>query len=128
TPGVSHGDGPGLHLLLNSFVEDVQNHGSHLALVVRNTLTGQARTFRTGAAVLSAGSIESPKLLRRSSMYPWLPDSVKGLVGRGLTDHPTTTEAATFATGIGNVALANDEHAKIIFYSRGLRDAGGEIR
>ena len=25
TPGVSHGDGPGLHLLVNHFVEDVQN-------------------------------------------------------------------------------------------------------
>lgn len=128
TPGVSHGDGPGLHLLLNHYVEDVQNHGSHLALVVRNTLNGEARTFRTGAAVLSAGSVESPKLLRRSSMYPWLPDSVKGLVGRGLTDHPTTTEATTFATGIGNVALAQDEHAKIVFYSRGLRDRDGQIR
>lgn len=128
TPGISHGDGPGLHLLLNRYVEDVQDHGSHLALVTRNTLNGQARIFRAGAVVLAAGSIESPKLLRRSSMYPWLPDPVKGLVGRGLTDHPTTTEAVTFATGIGNVALASDEHAKLIFYSRGLRDNNGEIR
>ena len=30
TPDVSHGDGPGLHLLVNHFVEDVQNHGGHI--------------------------------------------------------------------------------------------------
>jgi len=127
TPGVNHGDGPGLHLLLNHFVEDVQNHGSHLAVVGRNTLSGHSRTFRAGAVVLAAGSIESPKLLRRSSMYPWLPDSVKGLVGRGLADHPTSNEITTFATGIGNVGLGSADHAKIILYSLGKRD-GGEIR
>jgi len=128
TPGVSHGDGPGLHLLLNHYVEDVQNHGSHLELVARNTLNGQVRTIRTGKAVLAAGSIESPKLLRRSSMFSWLPDPVKGLVGRGLTDHPTSDEITTYATNIDNVGLGQDDHAKIIFYSRGLRNSNGEIR
>lgn len=128
TPGVSHGDGPGLQILLNHYVEDVQNHGGHLEIVARNTLTGQSRTFRTGAVVLAAGSIESPKLLRRSSMYPWLPSATKALVGRGLTDHPTSSEITTFATGIGNVELGRDDHAKIIFYSRGLRDPNNEIR
>lgn len=128
TPGVSHGDGPGLHILLNHFVEDVQNHGDHLELVARNTLTGQARTFRAGTVVLAAGSIESPKLLRRSSMYPWLPSASKDLAGRGLTDHPTSNEITTFATGIGNVDLGRGDHAKIIFYSRGVREPNNEIR
>ena len=41
TPGVSHGDWPGLQLLLNHYVEDVQNHGDHFELVTRNTLTGR---------------------------------------------------------------------------------------
>jgi choline dehydrogenase-like flavoprotein len=128
TPGVSHGDGPGLHVLVNHFVEDVQNHGDHLEVVARNTRTGQARIFKSGTVVLAGGSIESPKLLRRSSMYPWLPESMKGLVGRGLTDHPTSNEITTFVTNIGNVALGTDDHAKIVFYSRGLRDANNEIR
>jgi choline dehydrogenase-like flavoprotein len=128
TPGVSHGDGPGLQILLNHYVEDVQNHGGHLELVARNTLTGQARTVRAGTVVLAAGSIESPKLLRRSSMYPWLPSDTKALVGRGLTDHPTSNEITTFATGIGNVELGRGDHAKIIFYSRGVRDSNNEIR
>jgi choline dehydrogenase-like flavoprotein len=123
TPGVSHGDGPGLHLLVNHFVEDVQNHGDHIEVVARNTRTGQARIFKAGTVVLAGGSIESPKLLRRSSMYPWLPQSVKDLVGRGLTDHPTSNEITTFVTSIGNVALGKDDHAKIVFYSRGRRDA-----
>jgi choline dehydrogenase-like flavoprotein len=128
TPGVYHGDLAGLHVLLNHYVEDVQNHGGHLAVVARSTLTQQARIFRAGAVVLAAGSIESPKLLRRSSMYPWLPDDVKDLLGRGLTDHPTSNENTTFATGIGNVALGKSDHAKIIFYSRGHRGANNEIR
>ncbi len=127
TPGVSHGDGPGLQLSLNHYVEDIQNHGSHLVVVARNTLTHQSRNFSAGAVVLSAGSIESPKLLRRSSMFPWLQDEVKQLVGFGLTDHPTSSEIATFVTNIENVPIGKDTHAKIIFYSRGLRD-GNQIR
>ncbi len=128
TPGVSHGDGPGLHLLLNHYAEDVQNHGDRLELVTRNTLTGAVRTIRAGTVVLSAGSIESAKLLRRSSMFPWLPSAAKGLVGRGLTDHPVSSEISTRATRIGNVTLAPTDHAKIVFYSRGLREPNGEVR
>lgn len=127
TPGVSHGDGPGLQLLLNHFVEDVQNHGTHYELVARNTLTGRARTFKAVTVVLAVGSIESPKLLRRASLYPWLPQPVKDLLGRGLTDHPTTHELTAFVSGINAVDIHKDSHAKIILYSRGLRD-GGQIR
>jgi len=127
TPGMRHGDGPGLHLLLHHYVEDVQNHGGQFELIARNTLTGQGRAFRAGTVVLAAGSIESPKLLRRSSMYPWLPDHAKHLIGRGLTDHPTSNEIHTFVTSIGEVDIPKSSHAKIIFYSRGLRD-GNEIR
>ena len=127
TPGLKHGDGPGLHVALNSFVEDIQNHGDHFELVTRNTLSGQSRTFRAVTVVLAAGSIESPKLLRRSSLYPWLPDHAKSQVGRGLTDHPTSTEINTFVTNIDNVPIPKTSHAKIIFHSRGLRD-GNEVR
>ena len=90
-------------------------------------LTGQIRTFTAGVVVLCGGSIESPKLLRRSSMYPELPGAAKAFVGRGLTDHPTTNEIRTEVTNIGNVPIPRDGHAKIIFYSRG-RLAGNEIR
>jgi choline dehydrogenase-like flavoprotein len=127
TPGVSHGDHAGLQILLNHYVEDIQNHGSHYELVTRNTLNNGVRVFRAVTVVLAAGSIESPKLLRRSSLYPWLPHSAKALVGRGLTDHPTSNETTTYATHIGEVAIPKNAHAKIVFYSRGLRD-GGQIR
>ena len=127
TPGLSHGDHAGFQLLLNHYVEDLQHHGSHYAVVARNTLTQAARTFRAGTVVLAAGSIESPKLLRRSSLYPWLPDAVKPLVGRGLTDHPTSNESAALVTHLGGLPLPKSSHAKIILYSRGLRD-GGAIR
>lgn len=122
TPGNRHGDGPGLHVMLNHFVEDVQDDGSRYQLVVRNVLSGQIRTFNAGTVVLAGGSIESPKLMRRSSMFQSLPQSVQHLVGRGLTDHPTSNEITTFAGGIGAVQIPKSAHAKIIFYSRGLPD------
>ena len=127
-PGTAKDDGAGLHLLLNHFVEDVQNHNDRLNLVVRNTLTGQAKTFQAGKVVLAGGSIESPKLLLRSSMYPSLPRDVRELVGRGLTDHPTTDESVTYVDGIGGIDLTPQDHFKIIFYSRGLLDGEHEIR
>jgi hypothetical protein len=52
----------------------------------------------------------------------------EGPVARGLTDHPTSNEITTFVTSIGNLALGKGDHAKIVFYSRGLRDANNEIR
>jgi len=115
-------------VLLNHYVEDVQDQGSHLELVARNTLTGQVRPFRAGAAVLAGGSIESPKLLRRSSLFPGLPSPVRDLVGRGLSDHPASNEITAFAHGIGHVALGGGDHAKIVLYSRGLRDDHNQIR
>jgi len=128
TPGVSHGDYGGLQLLLNHFVEDVRSAGPRLELVTRNTLTGQIRVFDAAKVVLAGGSLESPKLLRRSSLFAGLPASVQGHVGQGLTDHPTSNEITTFATNIGDVGLSTSDHAKIIFYSRGLRDTNGQIR
>lgn len=128
-PGVYHGDGNGLFLLLDRYVEDVQRRADNrFDVVARNTLTGEARYFDAGTVVLAGGSIESPKLLRRSSIYPWLPDSVKGLVGRGLTDHPTTDWIRTLATHMGNLPIRRDSHAKIVFYSRGNRDGQNRIR
>lgn len=125
-PGTYSDDHRGLFLLLNSFVEDVKDgHTKRFQLVVRNTLTNAIRFFEADTVVLAAGSIESPKLLRRSSLFPGLSSSVQGRVGRGLTDHPTTDSLMTYATNIGNVALTPDSHAKIIFYSRGKRDAQG---
>src|SRR5690606_18311299 len=64
----------------------------------------------------------------RSSLFPALPAPVQEQVGRGLTDHPTSNEITTFVSGIGNTALHRDDHAKIVFYSRGRRDEQGQIR
>lgn len=128
TPGMSHGDGPGMHLLLDHYVEDLRPlPGNTFELVVRNTLDGQARFFQAGTVVLAGGSIESPKLLRRSTFFQSLPDGVKNLVGLGLTDHPTTDWLGTLATNIGPVPIPKDSHAKIVFYSRGRRDAQNQI-
>jgi GMC oxidoreductase len=124
-PGKSHGDFNGLFLLLNHYVEDVQSlPNNRFALVARNTLTGQSRVLEAGTVVLAGGSIESPKLLRRSSLFPSLPDQVKAKVGLGLTDHPTTDTIITTATNIGEVAIPRNVNAKIIFYSRGERENG----
>lgn len=128
TPGTSPGDGQGLQLLLNHYVEDIRNvPGGRYDLVVRNTLTGNTRNFQAGTVVIAGGSIESPKLLRRSSLFGSLPSRVKPLVGNGLTDHPTSDWITTFVTNIGNVPIPKDSHGKIVFYSRGRRDAQNQI-
>lgn len=129
TPGVSHGDFGGLQLLLNHYVEDVQDHGDHVALVTRNTIDGAARLFRAGTVVLAGGSIESPKLLRRSSsLFGSLPAHARALIGRGLTDHPTSSEIAADIDHCGPIPVDKRAHAKIILYSKGLREADGAIR
>jgi hypothetical protein len=126
--GNSGGDGQGLRLLLNHFVEDIQRLGDgRQQVVVRDTLSGQARLFQAGTVVLAAGSIESPKLLGRSTLGRELPEDVRGLVGRGLTDHPTTSEVFTTATHIAGLPIPRQSTAKIIFYSRGRRDNDGRI-
>jgi choline dehydrogenase-like flavoprotein len=128
-PGGSNLDAPGLRLLLNHFVEGVKNApGNRLEVVTRSTLNGQTRNFEAKTVVLAAGSIESPKLLQRSNLFSSLPNQVQTLAGVGLTDHPTTHPIETFVTNIGNVPISRDSHAKIIFYSRGLRDAQNQIR
>ncbi len=55
---------------------------------------------------------------------------MKQLVGFGLTDHPVTEESQAYVSSIGNspqIPLSRIDHAKIIFYSRGNRDANGQL-
>jgi GMC oxidoreductase len=119
-------NGNGLHVLLNQYVEDVrQKQDRTFELVSRHTLDGSARHFHAGTVVLAGGSIESPKLLRRSTLFRTsVPDHVKPLVGRGLTDHPTSNELTAFVTRIGDVPIPANAHAKIVFYSRGRKENG----
>ncbi|WP_085043974.1 GMC oxidoreductase [Ensifer aridi] len=122
------GDGSGLRLLLNHYVEDIKRlDENRLEVLARNTLTGAPSYFQAATVVLACGAIESPKLLARSTIGRELPAEVRSLVGLGLTDHPTTNEILTTATDIGDVAIPKDTTAKIILYSRGKRDAGGQI-
>lgn len=122
------GDGDGLRMLLNHFVEDVRRLGDgRLEVVARNTLNGEGRAFQAGKVVLAAGSIESPKLLNRSTLGRELPDEVRHLIGRGLTDHPTTDDLKTLATHIGGAPIPEKAMAKIILYSKGEKD-GDRVR
>ncbi|HEX2547933.1 MAG TPA: GMC oxidoreductase [Ramlibacter sp.] len=119
--------GPGLHLLLNHYVEDLQRQGSAYRLLARSTLDEQVRWIEAPVVVLAGGSIGSAKLLRRSTLFRDLDADVQRLVGRGLTDHPTTHTVNAFARAIGGVPLTGDAHAKIIFYSRGRRGAQQQV-
>jgi len=95
-----------------------------------STVTGEQVSFYTPKVVIAAGSTESPKLINRSAIYQSLPDHVKGLVGFGLTDHPVTGESQAYVSSLGNsprISLSRRDHAKIIFYSRGKRDASGHV-
>lgn len=132
SPGVSQGDGPGLHLLLNKFVEGVEQISDgdlKYRVNTTDTVDNQPRSFRAKTVILAGGSIESPKLLQRSPLFNNLPSSVKSLVGVGLTDHPTTHELNSFITHMGDLPIPHHAHAKIILYSRGRRSGtGGAIR
>lgn len=119
----------GLNLLLNHYVEDVRGLADgRLELVARDTLTGAARVLQAGTVVLAGGAIESPKLLARSSLGRTLAPAVTGLIGRGLTDHPTTSETIATATHVGAAAIPPDSLAKIILYSRGRPGDGRAVR
>jgi choline dehydrogenase-like flavoprotein len=127
TPGTDQ-NGPGLFLKLNSFVEGVFDvpFGWH-EVRTTNTVNKQQRSFYAPKVIIAAGSVESPKLLQRSSVYHRLPDSVRGRVGFGLTDHPVSGESQAYVTSLGAIPISRSDHAKILFYSRGLLDGDGHI-
>lgn len=121
----------GLKMLLNHYVEDVirtPEPDGRLEVVSRNTLTGEARFFRARSVVLAGGSIESPKLLQRSTIGQTLDQPVRDLIGVGLTDHPTTAVFHSQATHIGGLAIPRGVSAKIIFYSKGKPGDGAAIK
>ena len=115
-----------LSLLLNHYVETVTRRpdGSY-DVVAQDVLRVRTRAFTAPVVVLAAGSLGSPKILRRSPVFDGLPAEAGALVGKGLTDHPTTAWIEALATDMAGVPLPPDEHAKIIFYSRG-RPGGRE--
>ena len=127
TPGRDQ-NGGGLFLKLNSFVEGVFDvpFGWH-EVRTTSTIDQQQRSFYAPRVIIAAGSIESPKLIQRSSVYHRLPQNVQRRVGFGLTDHPVSAESQACVTHLGNIPLSRADHAKIIFYSRGQLD-GGHLR
>ncbi|MDJ0706983.1 MAG: GMC family oxidoreductase [Leptolyngbyaceae cyanobacterium MO_188.B28] len=131
TPGGDQ-DGQGLFIKLNSFVEAINNLPfDWYEVKTTDTITGEQVSFYSPKVVIAAGSVESPKLINRSAVYQSMPEQIKQLVGFGLTDHPVTGESAAYVSSLGNnprINLSRRDHAKIIFYSRGNRDANGHIR
>jgi hypothetical protein len=124
-------NGQGVFVRLNSFVEAV-NSVPHDWYEVRTTHTvrGEQRSFYSKTVIIAAGSTESPKLINRSSVYQTLPGDIQQLVGFGLTDHPVTAESQAYVSSLGNprIGITPQDHAKIIFYSKGKPDANGHVR
>jgi GMC oxidoreductase len=128
TPGVNQ-DGSGLFIKLNCFVEAINDVPFDWYEVrTTNTITGEQVSFYTPRVVIAAGSIESPKLINRSSIYQRLPGHLKQRVGFGLTDHPVTAESQAYVSSLGSISLNRRDHAKIIFYSRGRPDQNGHTK
>jgi len=127
TPGADQ-DNQGLFIKLNSFVEAVNNTplGWH-EVIVTDTITGEQVSYYAPKVIVAAGSVESPKLINRSAVYQNMSDSVKKLVGFGLTDHPVTGESRAYVSSLGDISLSLEDHAKIIFYSKGNKDANGHV-
>ena len=128
TPGANQG-GSGLFIKLNCFVEAINDVPFDWYEVrTTNTATDEQVSFYTPRVVIAAGSIESPKLINRSSIYQRLPGHLKQRVGFGLTDHPVTAESQAYVSSLGNISLSRRDHAKIIFYSRGKPDQNGHVK
>ena len=129
TPGANQ-DGNGLFIKLNCFVEAIDDLPFDWYEVrTTDTVSGEQVSFYSPTVVIAAGSTESPKLINRSSIYHRLPDHVKRRVGFGLTDHPVTSESQAYVSSVGHgspISLSRRDHAKIIFYSCGNRDANGQ--
>lgn len=121
--------GSRLNVRLNSFVEylDRSQHGWY-GVQTRNTANGEARKFWAPKVVIAAGSLESPKILERSSFYKDLPEVVHHRNGIGLTDHPTTRSMHANVDNINGHQISKDDHAKILLYSKGKKDAQGRIK
>ncbi|BDD04483.1 GMC oxidoreductase [Aureibacter tunicatorum] len=130
TPGNSQ-EGPGLFVKLNSFVESVKDIPFDWHEVkTTNTITGEETIFYSPNVIMAAGSIESPKLINRSSAYHKQRDDIKQQIGFGLTDHPVTSESRASVSSLGpnGIPIGVNDHAKIIFYSRGEKDSNGHIK
>lgn len=127
TPGADQ-NGPGLFVKLNGFVESINDVPfGWYAVNVTDTVSGEPVTFYTPKVIIAAGSTESPKLINRSSIYQQLPDPIRSLVGFGLTDHPVSSESQAYVSSLGDIPLGRTDHAKLILYSRGRRDANGHV-
>jgi choline dehydrogenase-like flavoprotein len=117
-----------LSLLLNHYVETVAKRADgDYDVVAQDVLRARPRTFTAPVVVLAAGSLGSPKILRRSPVFAGLPADVAALVGKGLTDHPTTAWIEALVTEMAGVPIPPDEHAKIIFYSKGRPGANEAV-
>lgn len=119
-------NGKGLFIKLNTYVEAVQDIPFNWHEVkTTNTITQQQISFYAPKVIIAAGSTESPKLINRSSVYPRFSDPVRRNVGFGLTDHPVSGESQAYVSSLGTIPITRQDHAKIIFYSRGLLDVDG---
>jgi L-2-hydroxyglutarate oxidase LhgO len=75
-PGVANSQR--LQLLLNHYVESIERRADgRYTLDVTDAAAGQARQFTAEIVVLAAGSIESPKILRRSPVFNALPPAAR---------------------------------------------------
>lgn len=71
-----------LQLLLNHYVESVERRSDgRYKLEATDAVADQTRQFTADIVVLAGGSIESPKILRRSPVFNTLP-AAAALVGK----------------------------------------------
>ncbi len=129
TSGAVDLNGKGLFIKLNTFVEGVYDIPFNWHEVkTTNTQTREQISYYAPKVIIAAGAIESPKLINRSSVYHRLPDMIRQRVGFGLTDHPVSGESQAYVSGLGNIPISRNDHAKIIFYSKGELDAQGRTK
>lgn len=102
-----------LTINLNHLVTRLNRDGSTITSIVCQDLVGnRERTYKGRVFVLSAGSLETPKIALASKL-----PNPNGLVGVGLTDHPSyMTPSLELPPDSPFAGL--DKHAKISLYPR----------
>jgi hypothetical protein len=96
-----------LNVAVQRVEADPGNPARITGVVAYDLLAGRERVFRGRTVVLSAGSIESPKIALQSKLA-----DPNGLIGRGLTDH--TIRFRHFTLPPNSLYSSDTESAKVL--------------
>ncbi|MGC1525355.1 MAG: GMC oxidoreductase [Phormidesmis sp.] len=104
-----------LNHLVTHIRPDPNNPGRVSEVVCQDLVGNKERIYRGKVVVLAAGSIESPKIFRQSSLT-----DASNQAGRGLTDHPYVF-SSNYLIPADNPFAGDLNHAKVLLWAGDAR-------